>query len=212
MPFVATNPYISLAELAEEMKAPIPDPTAEVDADEIAKKQAELDKWHGAIERASRFVDDWLAETFFLRDYSVVPLILDQFSTGVYENRIFLKVKPVIGISRLDLGTETLVADTDFVIDPAGIIHSMRGTWNPSRPDNLIKIYGTFGYAQDEPTDVPAGLPSKVQIATRKMAAVFTGDLTKEIMPLDGEPTEIAVESIPKIVWTVLGKRMPILT
>lgn len=209
MPYVATNPYLSLAELAEELKAPIPDPLTDNDPD---KAELELDKWQRAIERASRFVDDWLGEDFFFHDYSTVPLILDQFSRGVYGNQIFLPHKPVIGITRIDFGTELYVADTDYVVDPSGIVYGTRGDWNPSRPDGLIKIYGTFGYAQDLPADVPDGLPSKVKIASRIMAAVFTGDLKKEFQPLDGDPISIVQTEIPKTVFTVLGKRMPILT
>lgn len=212
MPFIATNPYISLAELAEELKAPIPDPSLETEPEEIAKVQAELDKWHRAIERASRFVDDWLGEDFFEHDYSTVPLIFDQFSKGVYSEKIFLPSKPVIAITRIDYGTETFVADTDYVVDPSGIVYNVRGNWNPSRPDGLVKIYGTFGFPQDDPESVPAGLPSKVVIATRLMAAVWTGDLKKEFVPFEGDPVSITQQEIPKTVFTVLGKRMPILT
>jgi hypothetical protein len=209
MAYIATNPYLSLAELAEELKAPIPDPATD---DDPEKAQAELDKWHRAIERASRFVDDWLGEDFFFHDFSTVPLILDQFSKGVYGEKIFLPYKPVIGITRIDYGTELYVADTDYVVDPAGIVYGTRGSWSPSRPDGLIKIYGTFGYQQDDPESVPTGLPSKVKIASRIMAAVWTGDLKKEFQPLDGDPISIVQSEIPKTVFTVLGKRMPILT
>jgi hypothetical protein len=211
MPYTPVNPYITVEELVEELKGEMP-----------ADDSEEMDKYLRAIDRASRFVDGHLRETFFFRDYSTVPLILDQTSRGVYGDKIYLPFKPIIELTRLDVGLDTWTQDTDFVIgqgDDAGRIFSLRGNFNPRRPDNLVKIYATFGYPQlDEtdaysPAEVPQGLPLDIVTCVRLIAAVYSGDARKEFFGVDGEnPTSISTTEIPKTVFTILGRRMPILT
>lgn len=209
-----TNPYITIEELAEELQAG-PPPLAIADGG-TEETEAKRDKWLRAIDRASRFVDEWTGETYFLHDYSVVPLTLTQFSRGVYGDKIFLPHKPVIAITRIDYGTETLVEGTDFVLgagDDSGRIYSLRGPWTPNSPDSLLRIWGTFGYPQASPDVPPAGLPDKITTSTRLVAATYTGDNRKEFMGVDmNAPIEIVVREIPKTVFLLLGRRMPILT
>lgn len=206
-PYVATNPYITVEELVEELKGAMPDETTD---------EGKLDavKFNRAIESASRLVDEYTQRDYFLHDYVTVPIILDQFSQGVFDDKIFLPHDPVLSITGLTVGTEAYVADTDYSVDlKQGIIHSLRGKWYPSRPDGLVKIYGTFGYAQADPEDVPAGLPGKVIIATRVAAAFLSGDARKEFFPIDGEgPITVAMHTMPKTFFLALGEaRMPIL-
>lgn len=211
MPYTPVNPYISVEELVEELKADMP-----------AVGSEEMDKLLRAIDRASRFIDKHLGETFYFRDYTVVPLIIDQFSRGVYGSKIFIPFKPIIEVTKIEVGGVEWVQDTDFVVgqgDDAGRLFSMRGNWNASRPDNLVKVYASFGYPQlDEsavydPSVVPAGLPGDIITCTRLIAAVFSGDARKEFFGVDGEnPQSIAQTEIPKTVFIILGRRMPILT
>lgn len=206
-PYLAQNPYITVEELVEELKGAMPDETND---------EGKLDavKYNRAIESASRMVDEYCQRDFYFHDYSTVPLILDQFSKGVFDNRIFLPHDPVISISNMEVAGEVWVADTDYSIDlKSGIIYSLRGNWYASRPDNLIKIYGTFGFTQADPESVPAGIPGKVIIATRVAAAFFSGDARKEFFPIDGEgPISVAIHTMPKTFFLALGEaRMPIL-
>lgn len=211
MPYTPVNPYITVEELVEELKGDMP-----------ADGSEEMDKYLRAIDRASRFIDKHLGETFYFRDYSVVPLIIDQFTRGVYGDKLFLPFKPIIDLTKIEVGGVEWAQDTDFVVgqgDDAGRIFSMRGSWNPSRPDNLVKIYATFGYPQlnesneYDPSAVPQGLPGDIITCTRLVAATFTGDARKEFFGVDGEnPQSIAMTEIPKTVFIILGRRMPILT
>lgn len=207
-PYLAQNPYITVEELVEELKGAMPDE----DTDE-----GKLDavKYNRSVELASRLVDEYLNTDFYFHDYTTVPLVLDQFSRGVYDNppRIFLPHQPVISLTQVDVGVDTWPVD-DYSVDlKEGVLYSLRGNWNPSRPDNVIKIYGTFGYAQADPENVPAGIPGKVIIATRVAAAFLSGDARKEFFPVDGEgPISVALHTMPKTFFLALGDaRMPIL-
>lgn len=202
MSYALVNPYISVEELAEELKAAVPESGSETE-----------DKYKRAIWRASRWVDEYTREDYFKYDHTVTPIELDQFSKGVYDARIFLPRKPVISIIELLVGETVLDDETEYRVDAeAGIIYSLIGDWAPRRPGATIKIYGTFGYAQASSSAVPTGLPGKVVIATRLIAAVYTGDAKKELYGLDGQINEIATVEIPKQVFQILGKQMPILT
>ena len=208
-PYNAINPYITMEELVEELKTAMPD----VSTDE---GKLDHDKYQRSIELASRLVDEYLQTDFYFHDYSTVPLVLDQFSKGVFDAKIFLPHQPIISLDQIVVGTETWAA-TDYTADlKQGILYSLRGSWNPSRPDNVLSIYGTFGYAQPggDPETVPAGIPGKVIIATRVAAAFLSGDARKEFFPVDGEgPISVAMQTMPKTFFLALGDaRMPILT
>jgi hypothetical protein len=209
-PYTAINPYITVDELVEELKAATPDVTTD-------EGQLDSIKYNLAIERASRLVDEYLQTDFYFHDYSTVPLVLDQFSKGVFSDKIFLPHQPIISLGVVTRGTDTLTLNTDFAADlKQGILYSMIGNWLPSRPDNLISIYGTFGYPQPggDPETVPTGIPGKVIIATRVAAAFLSGDARKEFFPIDGEgPISVAIQTMPKTFFLALGDaRMPILT
>lgn len=202
MPYTSVNPYITVAELCEELKVQVP-----------TVASAEEDKFKRAIDHASRWLDEYTNTTYYLRDYSVVPLTLDEHSAGVYGNTIFLPHAPIISIDSVELAGTELVEGTEFSIsgDGAARLFRMGANWNISRPDNLLTIYGEFGYPQASPSSVPTGLPGKVTLVTRLVAAVLTGDSRKEFIGVDGSVEGLTQVEIPKTVYQILGRRAPLL-
>lgn len=198
MAVVLLNPYCSLEELKWELKFPL----ADVSKDDELKS---------AINNASRWIDNRTGRDFFYHDYRVTPLVLDEFDS-IYEGEIFLKHRPVIGITSLVVGSTTLVDNTNFRW-AAGEDRIIRldGNWYPSRVGNLISIYGHFGYVQATPADVPTGLPGYIAHAARLVAAAFSGHNRKEIVGLDGQKSEVFTKDIPKLVLDTLGAKCPIL-
>lgn len=205
MAYTPVNPYITVAELHEELKnneAPL--------NDELA----------AAIDRASRWVDDYMDADFFFHDYSVFPLVLDQTADNVIGNRIFFSW-PIISISGMTLGgasPDVLATPDDYFIGGgAQSLYRASGNWNLSRPDNILSITGAFGYRQEsspgvyDPSQVPQGIPAKVKTATRLVAAAFSGYNRKEVLGVDGTKEGLITTSIPKTVYEYLGRRGPIL-
>lgn len=203
MAYTLLNPYCSVAELIEELK---------MTAANVPAASAIEDELKRAIVNASRWIDDFMRKDFFFHDYSVTPLVLDQFSDGVFDKQIFLPYSPVITLTSITSGDVALVADTDFTHDATrGIIHSLCGVWRPLRPGALLSINGTFGYAQATTADVPTGIPGHITHATRLVAAAFSGHNRTQVAGLDGQAQMVNVNEIPKTVFQVLGRRAPIL-
>lgn len=217
MAYTPLNPYISLVELCDELKRPLPANESNLSP---AKREALEDELKRAIDRASRWVDDYTRRDYYFHDYSVVPLVLDERSPWVFGEEIMLPW-PVLDLDRIDHGTTTLTGGTDYTSgisgSDSGTIYSHIGAWHITRPDGLLTIFGQFGYRQESAPGVyssavvPAGLPAKVTEATRKVAAAFSGHWRKEIIDPEGGAHQVAMNEIPSEVYKLLGKRMPIL-
>jgi hypothetical protein len=214
MAYTSINPYVTLQELCDELKRPLPSADGNLSA---PKKEALEDELKRAIDRASRWVDDYTRRDYFEHNYSVVPLEIDENWEYVFGDKIFLPW-PVLELDRIDLGSTT-VEETEYRAGSGSNqyqIFSYFGHWNPTRPDAVVTIYGRFGYSQTvaatySSANVPQGIPAKITEATRKVAAAFSGHWRKEIFDMEGQGHEVAVNEVPQEVYKLLGKRMPIL-
>lgn len=211
MAYTAVNPYISVEELCEELKIPVPG---------ASDTNPSTDELMRAIDRASRWVDEYTHRDYFFHDFTTDPIIFDQFSDGVYVDGngrtiVFLPYSPIISVSEISVsGTVQVVGDHYSVgaRGQDGVIYATSG-WALGS-GQTIAIKGTFGYSQGVTPDhssVPVGLPGKVTIATRLVAAAFSGHNRKEFMGLDGSKETVINTEIPKTVFKMLGAQMPIL-
>lgn len=217
MAYTPVNPYISLVELCEELKRPLPANEANLSPEKI---EALEDEFRRAIDRASRWVDDYTRRDYYFHDYTVIPLILDENSPWVFGRELLLPW-PVLDIVSIDHGGTLLASGAEYSSGYTDadktVIYSHVGHWHPTRPDGLLTIYGSFGYTQESTPGVyssaavPVGIPSKVTEATRKVAAAFSGHWRKEVIDMEGNAVEVAQNKIPDEVYKLLGKRMPIL-
>jgi hypothetical protein len=197
MPVALENPYCSLLQLQQEIK----------------NTDAGLeDQLHDAINRASRWIDDYRRCDFFQHDYSSSALVLDRFDECVFDEKLFLPYRPVIEVTEVKVCGETWVSGTDYVVKSNTII-SLRGSWpiaNP--PTDVAAIKCKLGYVQASSAAVPTGLPKVINQACILVAAAFCGHNVKDHVSLDGTKTAVNDRSIPKSVYDMLGKRQPILT
>jgi hypothetical protein len=212
--YTLVNPYCTLDQLKDELKRKRTD--ASID-DELGE----------AIVNASRWVDDYLKRDFFFHDYSVTGLVLNQFSSEVIGNQIFLNW-PILSMASASLGSTGLISGTDYLIQGSAP-HDNRiltrlpwiegNTWysqwtglTETEPTVPITLMGTFGYSQGSPTadhaTVPIGIPGKINLATRLVAAALSGHNRKQVAGLDSQPTEIMDRKIPQTVYDMLGKRI----
>jgi len=204
MSYTPVNPYCSLAELVGELRQRASDFPAG------GEKEAELLR---AIDRASRWVDDYTGRDYFFHDHSITPLLFDEFSGGVYGAEIFLPYKPVISILEFRVGSDVWVENSDYVTgrgDREGRIHGRRGNFAPT-VETTITIRGSFGYRQSVSSQIPEMLPAKIATSTRLVAAAFSGLWRREEVGLDGAKQTITDTTIPQTVYQMLGKRMPVL-
>jgi hypothetical protein len=307
MSYTAVNPYLSLDELVGELKLKPED----VQGDAVL-----TDELRRAIDRASRWVDDYTQRDYFYHDHTVTPLLFDEFNGRFYGNDLYLPHSPVIRLTEVVLAGEALTVDVDYVIglnEKAGRLFSRRGIWSPT-VDARLSIKGEFGYPQPavqtvteagdtanqlsawalsgmagrtlywqladvgaglarvrlaleaamtnivaqgtlaiaapgtltlaavnnsgvsgtvvlaytaDDTDgantltpiasavdssaVPTNLPSRISTSARLVAAAFSGKNRTEIAGLDGQKQSVIDTEIPKTVYQLLGKRLPIL-
>ena len=195
MPVTLLNPYCTEDEVRRELKN-----TDAAIADDIK----------AAINAASRWIDDYLKRDFFKHDHISSPLILDEYDGVEFGREIFLPYKPVLTLTAVTLAGVALVNGTDYAVKEYKLVN-LNGDWKLSRPDRLLSLTGTFGYAQAATTDVPTGLPAKVNLAAILVAAALSGHNRKESIALDGSKVEVNDRAIPKLVFEMLGKRRPLL-
>lgn len=90
----------------------------------------------------------------------------------------------------------------------------INGTGNVSYTADDSDAANTFtpGVGVYDASSVPVGIPDKIRLATRLVAAAISGRNQKEIIDLTGAKTSIATSAIPKTVFDMLGRRAPILT
>lgn len=346
MSYQPVNPYIPLAAIIEELK---------MKPSDVASTPGRTDELLGAIDRASRWVDEYTGRDWILHDYTVTPVVFDQFTDNVFDRDAFMPQTPIVTITKAVIGDATvayqasppgwtgngteLISETDYHADAnrvylltssrqfvinvdmphdgnRGLGGKDRG-WNLFRPSRILYLWGKLGYDQPciyamtvagdtaaqtsgwklsgatgtatfywrltatagtatigvyadsaftqllsqgtapstgaqtvtlieqnnsgitgsvsfsytaDDTDsgniltvtpsqtpaidtaaVPKNLPGKITIATRLVAAAFSGHNRKEWVGLDGTRQSTVNTEIPKTVYQVLGKRMPLL-
>lgn len=170
-PYVPTNPYVSLDDVVEELK---------LNPVKVGSNLVLINELLGAIDRASRWVDEYTRRDYFFHDFSATPLALDQFTPGIYGKEIFFQMKPIIGIDKLILGASPtdsaavqLVYNQDFFFDqnriymldtcqffllnidiPHDGAHQIGNRhdpgWRLSRPSRILWVYGKSGFVQSK--------------------------------------------------------------
>lgn len=119
-----------------------------------------------------------------------------------------------------DAGFAALVAEGSAA--PGVAVATTLAEQNDSGISGLIEVT----YATDDedaanvltPTDpavdrsaIPSGIPAKVTIATRQVAAAMSGHNRKEYVSSDGDKTSIISTKIPDSVYQMLGRKCPVL-
>lgn len=204
--YAPINPYITLTELRQELKMKSADVPAGSDVEEDLLR---------AIDNASRWVDEYTQRDYLFHDHGTAPLEFDQFSPGVFDFQIFPPFSPIITVTKLVYGGTELTAGTDYAVEnqlaSRQRINNLKGAWKPNRVDALLQLYGTFGYVQASAIVPPTGLPGRITIATRWVAAAISGRNRKEVVGLDGVKQVLEDSAIGKQVYALLGKPAPIL-
>jgi hypothetical protein len=150
MSYTPVNPYVSLAEVREELKMKT--------TDVVAGSSMEDDLLR-AIDNASRWVDDYTRRDFFFHDFRTDPMVFDQFDDAVYERIVFPRYTPILSITEIMANDLLLVDGTDYVVKNADpelqTILSLKGNWFhvatnwwPTADRMTLSIKGTFGYEQ----------------------------------------------------------------
>lgn len=223
MPEVLINPYCSVADVQAELKNHNTAFGSDVASDVITL----------AINRASRWVDDYKARDYFLHDHSSTVLTITLWDAITMENRLYLPFPNIITLTEVVEGGITLTLNTDFIyeydrkrrevialIRLGGSLVSFLTSENMSPdprwmigepPSGVVTLKGKFGYDQATSAAVPTGIPQEIQWATIQVAAAFTGHNRKEVVGVDGTKESIIDRSIPKTVYDLLGRKGPIL-
>lgn len=186
------NPYCTVEEVQAELK----------NTDAAIAPTVE-----GAINSASRFIDQYKGRDFFQHDYSTSPLVIDSEDDCVFGNVLFLPYWPVIELTKVEVAGVEWVADTDYVAKGRRL-YSLGGNWPVGLDrDAVARLTGKFGYAQTAATEVPTGIPDQIRRVAIIIAAVFSGYLRKDSVGLDGTVQQVTVTTLPTEVFTLLGNR-----
>ncbi len=203
MAYTRVNPYIELVELLEELKI--------TSANVGATPKISEDELYRAIDRASRWVDDYTGKDYFFHDHSVTPLVLTQFDQRILGNTIFLPYANVLTITEVSVDDTVLVVTDDYIVGQGskmGQIFRASGEWVASAG---ASIKGTFGYAQASSDLVPTGLPQTIKTATRWVAAAMSGRNKLDGLDANGQPASMVLTEIPEKVFKLLGRAAPLL-
>lgn len=224
MPEVLVNPYCSVAEVQAELKNHNTAFGSDVAADVITL----------AINRASRWIDDYKCRDYFLHDHSSEVLTITLWDAITMENHLYLPFPNIITLTEVVEGGIVLTENKDFIrfydkkkreaislIRLGGTLISFlyRENLSPQPrwmigepPSGLVTLKGKFGYDQGSSAAIPTGIPEEIRWATIQVASAFTGQNRKEIIGVDGTKESIIDRTIPKTVYDVLGRKGPILT
>lgn len=166
--YTPVNPYCSLTEIIQELK---------MKPSDVYDKQTLKDELLRAIDRASRWVDNYTQRDYFFHDFSQTPYVFDNFNENVLGWDIFFPFKPIVALTKLVLGADEvggneLVFNKDFYYDASRIyllrsstmfiqnvdvphdgagairVGPGKGGWCLSRPDRLLFVRGTAGNPQ----------------------------------------------------------------
>lgn len=209
MPLV--NPYSTRDALKQELGLRLED----------TQHDARLEQ---SINDASRWVDDYTRQTWYAVDHTVTPLSLPPRSPLVVLNLIFPRYGFIRSIDRIVEGGSDVPSDqysvlTDYIERLHGNWwngdHNQMAHWVNANPSLPIQVFGLFGYPQpsaDDPnvTDpevVPVGLPARIGISAKLVAAALSGHSRKDVVGFDGAKQSIQDREIPQEVFDMLGAR-----
>lgn len=204
---VPVNPYTTLTLVKRELK--FTESRTDVDGELV-----------NAINRASRYVDDFTSRDYFFHDQSVTPLTYSDRSPEV-AGAVLSLPWPIITLTAITLGDLALVEGVDFLrVNPnanqiqGAKLYRLSGAkyrpWN-ILPTALLTLTGIFGYAQGNPTNaaaVPIGIPARVANATIQIAAAMSGHNRKQIIDLNGQAQDVANNKIPDTAIEMLRQRL----
>jgi len=183
MPVILENPYCSLEAVKRVLK---------FDEDDTTRDDA----LKASINDASRWLDRFLGRDFFFHDHSVAFLEFDDDSDQS-EGKLWLPYVPVIQISEVYLGESLLLEEVDFSIvrriDGSAYLLNHDGAWTLSRPDNTVKVYGTFGYAQTSYWTVTEAGDAANQLSNWTLNNLTSTDVLYWRL-IEASPTEATVE------------------
>jgi len=144
MPDVLVNPYCSVADVQAEIKN-----AAAALVDEITR----------AINRASRWIDDWKARDYFLHDYSVTPLTLTAANALVSDGVLLLPHPGIVSLTEVLEGAGTLTEGVNYSVvyerarrEAIGLARIGGGS---AGGGGFINPYSTIG--QEAPSSSPFG-------------------------------------------------------
>lgn len=151
MPVTLINPYLTLAELKDELKIPQSD---------VSKD----DTLNTAINLASRWVDEYRGRDYYGHDHrgeagigsvpgfpGSAPLTFDKFSDKAYDETLFIPFGEPREIYELKENGQTLTKGTHFTFREPPLVRERKiwrlGTkWQVGEPPtNIISIKGKFG-------------------------------------------------------------------
>lgn len=218
MPEVLVNPYCAVADVQAEIK----------NSDSTLTDQITL-----AINRASRWIDDYKARDYCLHDFSSTALTITLWDAVRVDNILYLPFSNIITLTEVTEAGVILTEDADFVrqydkkrreaialIRLGGSLLSLitgenemvQPRWMIGEPPSgVVTLKGKFGYDQASPAAIPTGLPEEIRWCAIQIAAAFTGHNRKEVVGVDGSKESIIDRSIPKPVYDMLGRKGPIL-
>lgn len=209
MPVTLLHPYCTLELVQQE--------TQNEDAD---KEDIML----GAINRASRLVDEICRADFVFHDHSETPLDVGSEFIG---GDLLVLPWPILSLTQVeDITSDSpvvipateykVVRGSVFTADPFAHRRGMvvrDGNWPFLSYRNCLRLTGTFGYApvmdeDDEPdnTQPSAHLPAAVVRATTLIAAAFSGCYNKQWRDASGSTQEMLQTSVPKEARELLAR------
>ncbi|HNX05131.1 MAG TPA: hypothetical protein PKI32_06495 [Opitutales bacterium] len=185
-----------------------------------------------AINVASRYIDSYCRRDFLWHDASSVPFVVPE--SMIVRETIFLPwpMAELSKITSLKDGVEETIDPKDFRVrvnvgsSTTRIIRA--GKWVESVNVDIegmtrgsiialppeIRIYGKFGFAPvaESVTDAPSpSLPGNVRRACTVIAAVWSGNLRKQVHDFNGGSTTVTQKAIPSAVMEMLDAlRIPI--
>lgn len=198
------NPYCSLDDLKTELKLRLDETQAD----------AALET---SINDASRWVDEYTRSTWFAVDHSVTPWTLPPRSSHLCLGYIFPPFGAIRSISRIvEVGADV---ETSLYSVLPNHIERLAGDWTNDDPAVPLLVYGVFGYAQPSADDalvtdsavVPVGLPSRIALSTKLVAAALSGHSRKDVVGFDGAKSSVQDREIPQEVFDLLGARRQML-
>lgn len=195
------NPYCTVAKVRSELRNSIASGQAGHVTDPVIED---------AINAASRLIDEHKGRDYLYHNHSVTPLHIGRHSEAVFGDTLFLPYRPIITLTVVEVQGETWTVDEDYVVSADGesLVSIARDAWPVgATAEYWTQLTGTFGYLQAAATDVPTGLPARIEKACVIIAANLTGYAQKDVRGLDGAPVSILDKTIPKEAMRLLGPR-----
>jgi hypothetical protein len=186
------NPYCSVAQVQEQIR----------NTDASLNSAIET-----AINRASRYIDDYKGRDYFLHDHTTDPVVC-RLGEGIFcRHFLYLPFSPVISGLAVKVNGVLWAEDVDYVRVGTFKLVSINGPWPVTCAQDKVELSGKFGYDQATSADIPTKLPGNINQAAILVAAAFSAHNQKDSVGLDGSKVSITDNSIPRAVSDLLGAR-----